>query len=149
MRGHLEQGRCGEAAAQLGRWHSVTGPVLKGEQRGRCLGYPTANLDFGEQLIPRHGIYAARFGDELCYQGKRPGGVAGVRERPDVGVDAPNCEGHQFDFDGDLYGAGFAAGLVSYLRGEERFDSAGALIAQMDRDSALARTRLARAGIPA
>ena len=149
VRVHLEQGRCEEAAAQLGRWHSVTGPVLKGEQRGRGLGYPTANLDFGEQLIPRHGIYAARV---EVLDGPHAGfhdGVASIGERPTFGVNAPNFEVHLFDFDGDLYGAEIAAGLVSYLRGEERFDSAGALIAQMDRDSALARTRLARAGIPA
>ena len=153
VRVHLEQGRCEEAAAQLGRWHSVTGPVLKGEQRGRGLGYPTANLDFGEQLIPRHGIYAARVevldGPHAGFHAGIYDGVASIGERPTFGVNAPNFEVHLFDFDGDLYGAEIAAGLVSYLRAEERFDSAGALIAQMDRDSALARTRLARAGIPA
>jgi riboflavin kinase/FMN adenylyltransferase len=75
-------------------------------------------------------------------------GVASIGERPTFGVNAPNFEVHLFDFDGDLYGTEISAGLVSYLRGEERFDSAEALIAQMDRDSALARTRLAQAMIP-
>jgi riboflavin kinase/FMN adenylyltransferase len=149
VRVHLEQGRCEEAAAQLGRWHSVSGRVLKGEQRGRGLGYPTANLSFGEQLIPRYGIYAARV---QVLDGPHAGphdGVASIGERPTFGPGAPNFEVHLFDFDGDLYGAEISAGLVSYLRGEERFDSVEALIVQMDRDSALARTRLARAGIPA
>ena len=149
VRVHLEQGRCEEAAAQLGRWHGVTGPVLKGEQRGRGLGYPTANLAFGEQIIPRYGIYAARV---EVLDGPHAGvfdGVASIGERPTFGAGAPNFEVHLFDFDGDLYGAEICAGLVSYLRGEERFDSAGALTAQMDRDAALARTRLARAAIPA
>lgn len=149
VRVHLEQGRCEEAAAQLGRWHSVSGRVLKGEQRGRGLGYPTANLAFGEQLIPRYGIYAARV---QVLDGPHAGphdGVASIGERPTFGPGAPNFEVHLFDFDGDLYGAEISAGLVAYLRGEERFDSAAALVAQMDRDSALARTRLARAGIPA
>ncbi|MHA1529579.1 MAG: bifunctional riboflavin kinase/FAD synthetase [Alphaproteobacteria bacterium] len=148
VRVHMEQGRCEEAAAQLGRWHSVSGPVLRGEQRGRGLGYPTANLAFGEQLIPRHGIYAARV---QVIDGRHAGhydSVASIGERPTFGRNAANFEVHLFDFDGDLYGAEISVGLVSYLRGEERFDSAGALIVQMDRDSALARTRLARAAIP-
>ncbi|MEE8455775.1 MAG: bifunctional riboflavin kinase/FAD synthetase [Limibaculum sp.] len=149
VRVHLEQGRCEEAAAQLGRWHSVCGPVLKGEQRGRGLGYATANLAFGEQIIPRYGIYASRV---EVLDGPHAGhydGVASIGERPTFGPGAPNFEVHLFDFDGDLYGAEISAGLVAYLRGEERFDSVEALIVQMDRDSALARTRLARAGIPA
>ena len=75
-------------------------------------------------------------------------GVASIGERPTFGVNAPNFEVHLFDFDGDLYGARISAGLVSYLRGEERFDNAEALIAQMDRDAVLARTRLAEARIP-
>ena len=149
VRVHLEQGRCTAAAAQLGRWHSVSGRVYKGEQRGRDLGYPTANLDFGEQIIPRYGIYAARV---QVLDGPHAGlhdGVASIGERPTFGVNTPNFEVHLFDFDGDLYGTEISAGLVSYLRGEERFDSAEALIAQMDRDAGLARTRLAQAGIPA
>jgi riboflavin kinase/FMN adenylyltransferase len=149
VRVHIEQGRCEEAAAQLGRWHSVSGPVLRGEQRGRGLGYPTANLDFGEQLIPRYGIYAARV---EVIDGPHAGhydGVASIGERPTFGRNAANFEVHLFDFDGNLYGAEISAGLVSYLRGEERFDSVETLIAEMDRDSTLARTRLARAVIPA
>jgi len=123
--------------------------VLKGEQRGRGLGYATANLAFGEQLIPRYGVYAAQV---QVLDGPHAGihdGVASIGERPTFGVNAPNFEVHLFDFDGDLYGAEISAGLVSYLRGEERFDTVEALIAQMDRDAGLARTRLARAGIPA
>lgn len=148
VRVHLEEGRCDAAAAQLGRWHAVCGPVILGDQRGREMGYPTANLAFGEQIIPRYGIYAARV---EVLDGPHIGmhnGVASIGERPTFGVNAPNFEVHLFDFDGDLYGTEISAGLVSYLRGEERFDSAEALIAQMDRDSALARARLAHARIP-
>jgi riboflavin kinase/FMN adenylyltransferase len=148
VRVHLEEGRCDAAAAQLGRWHAVSGPVILGDQRGRDLGYPTANLAFGEQIIPRYGIYAARV---QVLDGPHAGihdGVASIGERPTFGVNAPNFEVHLFDFDGDLYGTEISAGLVSYLRGEERFDSAEALTAQMDRDSALARARLAHARIP-
>jgi riboflavin kinase/FMN adenylyltransferase len=147
VRVHLEEGRCDAAAAQLGRWHGVSGPVVKGDQRGRELGYPTANLSFGEQLIPRYGVYAARV-DVL--DGRHAGvhdGVASIGERPTFGINAPNFEVHLFDFDGDLYGAQISAGLVDYLRGEVQFDTVEALLAQMDRDSQLARTRLSHARI--
>ena len=89
----------------MGRWHTVAGIVQKGDQRGRELGYPTANLDFGEQIIPRYGIYAAQV--EVLdgpYQGHHDG-VASIGERPTFGVNAPNFEVHLFDFAGDIYGA--------------------------------------------
>jgi len=148
VRVRLEEGDCEGAAAQLGRWHAVWGPVVKGDQRGRDLGYPTANLAFGEQIVPRHGIYAARV---EVLDGPHAGthdGVASIGVRPTFGVNAPNFEVHLFDFQGELYGARIAAGLVSFLRPEARFDDVQALIAQMDRDSALARQRLSRARVP-
>ncbi len=148
VRIHLEEGRCDAAAAQLGRWHTVSGPVIKGEQRGHDLGYPTANLAFDEQIIPRYGIYAARVEVHDGLHAGRYDGVASIGERPTFGVNAPNFEVHLFDFDGDLYGAELSAGLVSYLRGEERFEGAEALIDQMDRDSELARARLANSTVP-
>ena len=149
VRIHLEEGRCDAAAAQLGRWHTVSGPVIIGDQRGRGLGYPTANLTFGEQIIPRYGIYAARVQVLDGPHAGWHGGVASIGERPTFGINAPNFEVHLFDFTGDLYGTEISAGLVSYLRGEARFDSAQTLVAQMDRDAGLARTRLAHARIPA
>ncbi len=139
----IEQGRCAEAAAQLGRWHTVSGPVAQGDQRGRELGYPTANLAFGDQLVPRHGIYACRV---EVHEGPHKGmhdGVASIGVRPTFGVNAPNFEVHLFDFSGDLYGVEISAGLVKWLRGEVKFDGIEPLIAQMDRDSAEARAVLA------
>ena len=146
---HIEQGRCEEAARQFGRWHTVSGIVIRGDRRGAGLGFPTANLDFGEQIIPRHGIYAAQV---AIHDGPHAGlrdGVASIGERPTFGRRAPNFEVHLFDFSGDLYGVEISAGLVTYLRPEERFESAAALVAQMHRDAAAARERLARARIPA
>ncbi|MEL6475958.1 MAG: bifunctional riboflavin kinase/FAD synthetase [Pseudomonadota bacterium] len=144
----VEQGQCEAAAAQLGCWHCVSGPVVKGDQRGRDLGYPTANLAFGAQITPRYGVYAA---EVTVHEGPHAGtfpGVASIGERPTFGINAPNFEVHLFDFRGDLYGTEISAGLVSFLRGEEKFDGIEALIAQMDADSALARERLAQARIP-
>ncbi|MEM0923912.1 MAG: bifunctional riboflavin kinase/FAD synthetase [Pseudomonadota bacterium] len=144
----VEQGQCEAAAAQLGCWHSVSGPVVKGDQRGRDLGYPTANLAFGEQITPCFGVYAAEVTvHDGAHKGTYPG-VASIGARPTFGINAPNFEVHLFDFQGDLYGAEISAGLVSFLRGEEKFDGIDALIVQMDADSALARERLAQARIP-
>ncbi len=148
VRVHVEQGRCEDAAAQLGRWHSVCGPVMQGDRRGRELGFPTANLAFGEQIIPLYGIYAARV---MVLDGQHAGphdGVASIGERPTFGQNAPNFEVHLLDFAGDLYGVPISAGLVGRLRGEEKFDSAVALVTQMHRDAVQARALLARARVP-
>ncbi|MEM7508757.1 MAG: bifunctional riboflavin kinase/FAD synthetase [Pseudomonadota bacterium] len=144
----LGEGRCLDAAEQLGCWHTISGPVILGDQRGRDLGYPTANLAFEGQLIPRYGIYAC---DVTVHDGPHAGsyqGVASIGERPTFGMNAPNFEVHLFDFQGDIYGAEISAGLVAWLRGEERFDSVDALIAQMDADSEAARERLESARVP-
>ena len=144
----IEEGRCEDAARQLGRWHTVSGPVIKGDQRGRDLGYPTANLAFAEQLIPRYGIYAT-FVDILDgpHKGRYPG-VASIGERPTFGINAPNFEVHIFDFDQDIYGAEISVSLVRYLRDEIAFDGIEPLIRQMDQDSLDARACLAVARVP-
>ena len=149
VRVYLEEGQVEAAAAQLGRWHTVSGVVQKGDRRGRELGHPTANLDFGEQIIPRFGIYAAKVevlegSDRGSYDG-----VASIGARPTFGINAPNFEVHLFDFVGDLYGVRISAGLVARLRGEEKFASADDLVEQMDRDADAAREKLATARLPA
>jgi len=144
----IEEGRCEDAARALGRWHAVTGAVVEGDRRGRALGYPTANLDFGEQLIPHYGVYAAWIDVLEGPCRGRHAGVVSVGERPTFGVNAPNFEAHLFDFDGDLYGAEIEVSLVRFLRGEAAYADAPALIAQMDRDSAQARDALATVAPP-
>jgi len=144
----IEQGRMGEAAAALGRWHSVSGRVREGDRRGRELGFPTANLDFAEQIVPRFGVYAARV---AVHDGPDAGmhdGVASIGVRPQFGVNAPNFEVHLFDFAGDLYGSEISAGLVAFLRDEARFESVEALVTQMRADCAAARAALAAAHEP-
>ena len=142
IRAMIQEGRCAEAAQQLGCWHTVSGPVQKGDQRGRDLGYPTANLTYGEQLIPKYGIYATWVEVlEGPHEGVYPG-VASLGERPTFGVNAPNFEVHLFDFTGDLYDTLISVNLVKWQRGEIAFDGIDALIAQMDQDSEIARKTL-------
>lgn len=143
IRAMVQEGRCAEAAQQLGCWHTVSGIVQQGDQRGRDLGYPTANLTYGEQLIPRYGIYATWV--EVLdgpHQAVYPG-VASLGERPTFGVNAPNFEVHLFDFSGDLYGTEISVSLVQWQRGEVAFEGVEKLIAQMDQDSDAARRILA------
>lgn len=144
----IEDGRCREAARQLGRWHTVCGRVAEGERRGRELGYPTANLDFGDQLVPRYGIYAAHVTVHDGPHAGRYGGVASIGERPTFGVHRPNFEVHLFDFASDIYGTEISAGLVQRLRDEERFATIEALVSQMHRDAAEAKAVLSTAKLP-
>lgn len=143
IRQALSDGRPEEAAQMLGHRHRIDGEVRHGEKRGRELGYPTANMALEGLHLPRFGVYAVRV---QVMSGKHAGeydGVASLGVRPMFGVNAPNFEVHLFDFNGDLYGTHLSVALVSYLRGEEKFDSLEALITQMDADSARARAILA------
>ncbi|WGH77622.1 bifunctional riboflavin kinase/FAD synthetase [Jannaschia ovalis] len=143
IRRALSEGRPRDAAAMLGHWHRVVGPVLHGEKRGRDLGYPTANLSVDGLHLPRLGVYAVLV-DVL--EGPQAGsyrGVASLGVRPMFGENTPNLETFLFDFAGDLYGRPISVALVEFLRPEASFDGLPALIAQMDDDSARARAALA------
>ncbi len=143
IRTALSEGRPRDAAAMLGHWHRIEGPVIGGEQRGRTLGYPTANMSIDGLHLPAFGVYAVLV-DVLS--GPHKGsyhGVASLGVRPMFGGEVPNIETFLFDFSGDLYGTPLSVGLVDHLRGEETFDTLEALIHQMDADSAQARSILA------
>lgn len=142
IRAALTDGRPGDAAQMLGHWHRIEGPVIHGEKRGRELGYPTANMSVDGLHMPAFGVYAVLVDiltgpHEGTYQGATSIGV-----RPMFGENRPNCETFLFDFKGNLYDTQASVALVSYLRGEEKFDSLDALIQQMDADCSLARTIL-------
>jgi riboflavin kinase/FMN adenylyltransferase len=131
------------AAAMLGHWHRIDGPVVGGEQRGRTLGYPTANMSIEGLHPPKFGVYAVLV-DVL--DGPHKGqyhGAASLGLRPMFQGEVPNLETFIFDFSGDLYDAPLSVALVDYLRPEETFDSLDAFIAQMDADCARARDILA------
>jgi len=143
IRDALSAGRPRDAAAMLGHWHRIEGPVIGGEQRGRALGYPTANMSIDDLHPPAFGVYAVLV-DVL--EGPHAGqyhGVSSLGVRPMFGENRPNLETFVFDFSGDLYGTPLSVALVEHLRGEEKFDGLEALIAQMDADSAQARAILA------
>jgi riboflavin kinase/FMN adenylyltransferase len=145
IRDHLRHGRPVDAARLLGRPFEIEGEVIRGDERGRMLGFPTANLRLGEYLRPAGGVYAVRVrwregGNELV----RPA-VANFGVRPTFGGGAePLFEVHLFDFVGDLYGRALAIELIDYLRPEKKFDGLDHLRAQIVEDCARARRLLAR-----
>lgn len=142
IREALSEGQVQDAATMLGHWHRIDGTVVRGDQRGRDLGYPTVNMSIAGLHQPRFGVYAVK-ADVLT--GPHKGaykGAASVGVRPTFGENLPNIETFLFDFAGDLYGAHLSVALVAYLRPEDKFDSLDALITQMDADCAEARSIL-------
>ncbi|HEY7382637.1 MAG TPA: bifunctional riboflavin kinase/FAD synthetase [Beijerinckiaceae bacterium] len=140
IRSALAAGDVPRANALLGyRWF-VEGEVRHGDKRGRELGFPTANMSLGEDCELRHGIYAVRVG---LGPGDIREGVANFGRRPTFDNGAPLLEVHVFDFDGELYGRRLQVEFVAWIRGEERFPSAEALVARMREDARQARASLA------
>ncbi|MFT4700946.1 MAG: riboflavin kinase/FMN adenylyltransferase [Yoonia sp.] len=145
IRTALTEGRPRDAAAMLGHWHRIEGDVIRGEQRGRELGYPTANMSTTDLHQPKFGVYAVKAN---VLNGPHEGsynGAASIGVRPMFGENVPNCETFIFDFKGDLYGATISIALVDYLRPELKFDGLDALITQMDADCVQAREILSNA----
>jgi riboflavin kinase/FMN adenylyltransferase len=139
IREALTEGRPRDAAQMLGHLHRIEGAVIRGDQRGRLLGYPTANMSIAGLHPPRYGVYAV---EVRVQDGPHAGdyhGVASLGVRPMFGVNAPNLETFVFDFSGDLYGTHLSVALVEFLRPEMKFDSVEALVTQMDADSLQAR----------
>ena len=132
------------AAEMLGSPWTADGTVESGEQNGRKLGFPTANLQLGELIHPRHGVYAvrARIEGEADWRA----GVANFGRTPTTGLRDPLLETHIFDFKGDIYGKRLEVQLVAYLRPEKRFESLDLMVRQMHLDAAEARVILATPG---
>ena len=137
VREAIAQGRLDSASQMLGRDYALAGPVVKGDQLGRKLGFPTANLDVPGLVLPPNGVYAAR----AQAQGRTFRAAVNIGVRPTLGdtTAARRVEAHLLDWDGDLYGAELELIFVQKLREEMRFESVEALRAQIERDVAAAR----------
>ncbi len=142
IRASLAAGQPAEAKKMLGHWHRIDGIVEKGDQRGRELGFPTANISVNGLHLPRFGVYAVFF-DVL--DGPHKGsylGASSLGERPTFGRNIPNLEVHVLDFNGDLYGANVSVALVEFQRPELKFDHLDDLIVQMKNDCIKSRAIL-------
>ena len=142
----LAQARVAEAAGMLGRDYTVRGRVVKGAERGRTLGFPTANLDPENEVLPAAGVYAGglRFIDDGDPQrGRAVPAVINVGVRPTFGATGQVlAEAHLIEFDADIYGRRVDLSFRFHLRPEQRFASADALREQIALDVAAARRGL-------
>lgn len=127
----VSEGRMDEAAALLGHPYTLVGRVVEGQRRGREIGFPTANLETANELVPPHGVYATT----LTVDGIVRAAITNIGLRPTFGdQQMPTIESHVLRFDGDLYGREVRLGFVQRLRDERRFENVDALRAQIDAD---------------
>jgi riboflavin kinase/FMN adenylyltransferase len=133
----VAEGRVDEAGALLGHHYMLEGEVAHGEQRGRELGFPTANLDTDNELFPSHGVYATA----VLIDGDIHPAVTNVGLRPTFARTSPGpvVESHIFELDEDLYGRAIKVAFVQRLRDEVAFTDADALRAQIAADCEQAR----------
>lgn len=133
----LQAGDVVAAAAGLGRAFTVSGPVVKGDQRGRTIGFPTANVQPpAGVLLPADGVYACRV--RLPDAAAWLPAVANIGVRPTFGVLGRTVEAHLLDWSGDLYDQRISIAFAERLRGEQRFAGVAALVAQIHLDAAQA-----------
>jgi riboflavin kinase / FMN adenylyltransferase len=135
IRAALEAGNVRGATAMLGREYSANGVVVRGQQLGRTIGFPTANIAVPEgKLLPK-GVYAVR----LETPREKLIGMANIGTRPTVGGMTESFEVNVFDFDGDLYGLEVQAWFVDFIRAEQKFAGLPALIEQLRLDKVAAQ----------
>jgi riboflavin kinase / FMN adenylyltransferase len=143
----VAEGDLARARLLLGRDFDVDGRVVRGAGRGRDLGFPTANLALEAELLPAPGIYATRVRVLDDPAGAWLEGAASLGTNPTFGEGAPLVlEVHLLDFGGDLYDRRLRVAFVERLRAEQRFESAGALVAEIRRDVERTREVLRRGG---
>ncbi|MEM7425141.1 MAG: bifunctional riboflavin kinase/FAD synthetase [Pseudomonadota bacterium] len=140
IREALRRGEVRDAADQLGYWWTVRGEVVKGDQRGRTIGFPTVNIEMQNDGHPANGIYACRV---RCPEtGERWHGAGYVGDRPTFDRKGVVLEVYLLDFSGDLYGRALQVEFNDYIRPDHRYEGVDALVQQMTADCAEIRKRL-------
>lgn len=139
VREALREGRPQDAAAILGQPFAIEGVVRRGQQLGRTLGFPTANVFMADYVVPKLGVYATR---TRLPGGRVVPGVANIGNNPTTGEVETRLEVWLFDFDEDLYGQVIETQLIAFLRPEEKFGSIDEMVEQIRVDERQARAIL-------
>jgi riboflavin kinase/FMN adenylyltransferase len=139
IRQWVQQGNVDEAALLLGRLYSLAGTVVEGYQKGRELGFPTANVSSTYELIPGHGVYAV----VVDWREQRYDGVANIGFNPTFGRTQLSIEIHLFNFSQHLYGETVEISFLKKIRDERAFPSVADLVKQIAQDVEAAHTLLA------
>jgi riboflavin kinase / FMN adenylyltransferase len=143
IRQALAQGDIQTTSQLLGRPYRLIGKVVEGQQVGRTIGFPTANLQLPpNKLVPAQGVYGVRVSGKDLNQGNAIAGVMNIGNRPTVNGLEQTIEVHILDWQGDLYGQELTVELLEFIRSEQRFPSLDALKEQISADCAIARQRL-------
>lgn len=142
IRKAIHDGDMSAAAELLGQPWSVDGRVIRGDQRGRTIGFPTANIDLTDYVRPDYGVYAVMV--RIAGSDDRLPAVANIGKRPTIGGDTELLEVHVLDFSGDLYDRELRIEFYDHLRREQKFDGLEALKAQIAADAAAAKQCLAQ-----
>jgi len=134
----VREGRLDDAGQMLGRNFAIKGTVIKGDGKGRQIGFATANIDTSGRVLPPNGVYAVHA--QLGQASHRA--VLNIGVRPTLAKPEPSLqvEAHLLDYDGELYGKQLRVEFVDRLRDEKRFDSVKELTTQISRDIERAQT---------
>jgi len=135
----LREGEVEHAARLLGRIYAITGIVVKGDGRGKGLGFPTANIAPKHAIIPSDGVYAVR----LSVRDRLYDGIANIGMRPTFNKKVLAIEVHVFDFDEDIYGEDISLYFIRKIREEKKFKNVDALVGQIRSDIEIAKDILA------
>ena len=135
IRQSIRDGAMNHAAEMLGRAYSIEGEVIHGQQRGRTLGFPTANLALHDEQLPPDGVWVV----DVHGESQRWHGIANLGVRPTIGDGKRSLEVHLFDMDEDLYGKIVEVEFLHHLRPEKKFIDLDALRAQITEDAEKAR----------
>lgn len=139
----LSDGEVEHAARLLGRTYAITGIVVRGDGRGKGLGFPTANIAPKHSIVPADGVYAVR----LFVRDKFYDGIANIGLRPTFGKNVLAIEVHIFEFNEDIYGEEISLYFVGRIRKERKFAAAADLIKQIHADIETARRMLAESSV--
>ena len=139
----VAEGRMDEAGALLGHTYYIDGTVVEGRRRGREIGFPTANVATGNELLPPHGVYATT----MTVDGIVRAGMTNIGVRPTFGESELAVETHLLKYSGDLYGRQVRLSFVQRLRDERRFDDVDALRAQIEADERRAERLFSRLSV--
>ena len=142
IRSALRRGHMAAAARELGYHWTVMGEVVKGDQRGRAIGFPTANIVLEEGAEPIRGIYTVRVRDGATKNSKAWGGAGYFGNRPTFETDRTFLEVHLFDMNEDLYGRTLLVEFIDLIRPDQKFNSVKDLVRQMKQDCIQAKARL-------
>jgi riboflavin kinase/FMN adenylyltransferase len=139
----VEEGRVDEVRPMLGRYHFVSGRIVRGHRRGQKLGFPTANIATETEVVPLNGIYATL----IQVKNKQWLSVSSIGVNPTFGDGPRTVESFILDFDGDIYGERVKLAFVQRIRDEKKFVLVKDLIEQMDEDVKRAKTLFKELGL--